>query len=73
MPTHHRSEEVLDKKHKGCIARLKKRLFYNSDPEIGSPNDFKHLVHVQFDHESGKYVGVPVEWEKYFQNTQAKK
>jgi hypothetical protein len=43
--------------------------FYNSNPEISSPLDFSHLIHVKYDAITGKYVGLPVEWEEKVNGT----
>ena len=52
------------KKFSKSNENLSNRKFYNSNPEISSPLDFSHLVHVKYDESTGKYIGLPVEWEE---------
>lgn len=32
-------------------------------PEISAPHDFQHRVHTSFDAASGRYVGLPPQWQ----------
>jgi hypothetical protein len=60
------------KKLTGSVDNLNVK-FYNSNPEISSPLDFSHLVHVKYDAETGKYVGLPIEWEEKVNGTSSNK
>ncbi len=32
-------------------------------PEISEPTNFEHRVHTGFDHDQGKFVGLPPQWQ----------
>ena len=38
-------------------------------PEISSPVDFEHTVHVGFDPNTGEFTGMPEAWAKLLQNS----
>ena len=35
---------------------------------ISSPSNFEHRVHTGFDHQEGKYVGLPPQWQGIVHN-----
>lgn len=37
-------------------------------PEISSPQDFQHRVHTSFDTNTGRYVGLPPQWQSVIDN-----
>ena len=44
-----------------------------SRPQISSPINFDHVLHVGFNAETGEFEGLPKEWEQQLQNSNISK
>ena len=44
-----------------------------SRPQISSPINFDHVLHVGFNGETGEFEGLPKEWEAHLQNSNISK
>jgi len=56
-----------DKKKGGWFGGKKNQV--KDRPEISSPVDFEHTVHVGFDPNTGEFTGMPEAWAKLLQNS----
>ncbi|CAG0918190.1 unnamed protein product [Notodromas monacha] len=66
-------EPDVDKKKNKSKSKLGSRRSENDKPDISSPTNFKHDIHVGFDPISGEFTGLPDEWSKLLMSSNISK
>ncbi|XP_077417738.1 serine/threonine-protein kinase PAK 2-like isoform X3 [Vanacampus margaritifer] len=56
-----------------CLAGGRKKDRDKDRPEISSPSDFEHTIHVGFDAVTGEFTGMPEQWARLLQTSNISK
>jgi p21-activated kinase 1 len=64
-----RSGTVPSKGKKGMLGFMTDFLNSNKRPEITTPHDLVHVTHVRFNSSTGKFTGLPTEWQQPLQDS----
>ena len=64
-----RTSTVATKGKKGMLGFMTDFLNSNKRPEITTPHNLVHLTHVDFNPSIGEFLGLPKEWQQFFQDS----
>ena len=64
-----RSSTVPTRGKKGMLGFMSDFLNSNKRPEITTPHDLVHVTHVRFNSSTGKFTGLPTEWQQLLQDS----
>jgi p21-activated kinase 1 len=64
-----RSSTVTTKGKKGMLGFMTDFLNSSKRPEITTPHDLVHVTHVRFNSSTGKFTGLPTEWQQLLQDS----
>ncbi|KAK7904077.1 hypothetical protein WMY93_016684 [Mugilogobius chulae] len=66
-------EERKSRNKSSPCLRAKKKDRDKDRPEISSPSDFEHTIHVGFDSVTGEFTGMPEQWARLLQTSNISK